>query len=119
MAGSAINKRLNASTLVEVLVVLVIITLVVAIAATLYATIGGKRPDNLVNLHLELKSLAQETKRSMDYSPRQYDMGNGVQIDREVKPYGSDTLLMVLELKGTKRGTSETAVFREIIIKGQ
>jgi len=116
MCSKRIPKRLKASTLVEVLVALVIITLVMAIAATLYATLGLKRPDNSVNLQMELKTLAAEAKRNQDYNPRQYELDNGVIVDQQVTSYQGDTLLMLLELNASKPGTRETAVYREIII---
>lgn len=113
------HKQLKASTLVEVLVALVIITLVMAIAATLYAKMGWKRPDNSVNLHLELKALAEETKRIGDYTPVQYELDNGVTIDRTVQPYHGDTLLLLLELRAHRQGIHEEAVYRELIIHDQ
>ncbi|MFC3197336.1 type II secretion system protein [Parapedobacter deserti] len=112
-------KWLRASTLIEVLVALVIITLVMAIAATLYVKMGWKRPDNLLNLHLELKALAEETKRTKDYTPAEYERDDGLAIDRAVQPYQGDTLLLLLELRAKKQGTDEEAVYREIIIHDQ
>ncbi|SEK54870.1 type II secretion system protein [Parapedobacter koreensis] len=119
MAAPLIAHRLKASTLVEVLVALVIITLVMAIAATLYAKMGLNRPDNLVNLQLELKAIAAEAKRNRRYDAGHYQLDNGVRIDKEVTPYQTDTLLLLLELKAYKQGTGEVAVYREIIIKDQ
>ncbi|MGK6353468.1 hypothetical protein [Parapedobacter sp. DT-150] len=107
---------LKASTLVEVLAALVIITLVVAIAATLYVKMGLKRPDNSVNLQLDLKALAEETKRNVDYAPRQYELENGVHVDQSVEPYRGDTLRLLLQLEATRQGTGERAVHREIVI---
>lgn len=117
--NKTIHGRLKASTLVEVLVALVIITLVMAIAATFYATMGLKRPDNSVNLQMELKTRAAEAKRNRDYSPRQYELSNGILVDQHIGSYQGDTLLLLLELNASKRGTRETALYREIIIKGQ
>ncbi len=114
-----IYARLKASTLVEVLVALVIITLVVAIAATLYVKMSWKRPDNLVNLQLELKTLAQETKRNRDFTFAQYQIGNDILIDKQTEAYKGDTLLILLELRAHKRGTGEEAIYREIIINDQ
>jgi|GEM_PF-6435728 len=114
-----ISQRLTASTLVEVLVALVIITLVMAIAATLYATMGLKRPDNSVNLQMELKTRAAEAKRNQDYGLRQYNLADGVIVNQQTTPYHGDSLLMLLELNATKPGTRETATYREIIIKDQ
>ena len=119
MSCNMIPSRLKASTLVEVLVALVIITLVMAIAATLYATIGLKRPDNSVNLQMELITLAAEVKRNQDYSSRQYKFVDDIIVDQYVAPYHGDTLLMLLELNASKPGTGETALYREIIIRGQ
>lgn len=113
------HKCLKASTLVEVLAALVIITLVMAIAATLFAKIGWERPDNSVNLQLELKALVAETKRTGDYTPAEYELDNGVAIDRTVQPYQGDTLLLLLELRAHKQGTDEGAVYRELIIHEQ
>ncbi|SFC23406.1 hypothetical protein SAMN05421747_106191 [Parapedobacter composti] len=117
MVERLVGKRLKASTLVEVLVALVIITLVVAISATFYATMALKRPDNAVNMLLELRALAQESKRSGGSEQAQYELGNGIQVDKVVTPYHGDTLLAVLELRGQRTATGETAVYREIIIK--
>ncbi|MBK1442018.1 type II secretion system protein [Parapedobacter sp. ISTM3] len=119
MAAQLVYRRLKASTLVEVLVALVIITLVMAIAATLYAKMALKRPDNLVGLQLQMKAIAAETKHSKYGHAERYTLDNGVTIDKEILPYQNDTLLNVLELRAHKQGTGEVAVYREILIDSQ
>lgn len=111
------SKRLQASTLVEVLVALVIITLVMAVAATLYAKMAASRPDNTVALQLHLNALAQTAKREGIHKVLPDEINDNYIITKELTNYNNDTLLLLLELKGTKVGTEETATYREIIIK--
>ncbi|WP_257668266.1 type II secretion system protein [Parapedobacter tibetensis] len=117
MKKRCLHTQLKGSTLVEVLVALVIITLVMALAATLYAKIAYKRPDNTVALQLRLKALAQEAKREGDFETAHYETDDNLLIDRHTEPYRGDTLLLLLELTGQKKGTGETGIYREIIIK--
>ncbi|MEC3878631.1 pilus assembly FimT family protein [Parapedobacter sp. 10938] len=114
-----IHKRLHASTLVEVLVALVIVTLVTATAATLFAKIVLKQPANARDLQLELKALAQRAKQEGNFLPAQFEIGRGVQVDKEVSNYQGDTLLLLLVYRAHRPGTAEETVYREIIINNE
>lgn len=109
-------KKLKGSTLLEALIALVIITIATGTAAALYVAIGAERPDNKVNLQLELMRLATEAKRRGDYSDANYALHNDILINMRVEPYKEDSLLLLLELKATS-GNDEVAVHREIILK--
>lgn len=119
LTDQLIRKRLHASTLVEVLAALVIFTLVTAVAATLYAKIVLKRPDNERNLLLELKDFAEQTKRECDLESARFEVGEGIQVSRTVSNYQGDTLLLLLELRARKPGAAEETVYQEIIVNGQ
>ncbi|MEC3882010.1 type II secretion system protein [Parapedobacter sp. 10938] len=110
-------KKLEGSTLLEALVALVIITIVMAMAATLFVTVGAERPDNKVNMQLELIHRAAEVKRHGNYSDASFTLHNGIMIDMHVEPYKDDSLLLLLELKATNGDDDEVAVHREIIFK--
>ncbi len=111
-----ISKRLHASTLVEVLVALVIFTLVTAVAATLYAKIILKRPDNERHLLLELKDLAQQAKREQNLAPARFEIGHGIVVSKAVSDYRGDTLLQLLEFRARRHNAAEETVYREILI---
>lgn len=113
-----VRKKLQGSTVVEVIVALVIIMVVFGIATMTYVRIVNSSSSPKLRLQQQLMVLAGEASSGLE-NPQDhiYQLENDIEIQQRVTDYeGSDQLLLV-ELEAFNKQEKSLASYRKIIQK--
>lgn len=115
MAGSKLNKRVKASTILEVIVSMVVIVLVFGIAMMIFANVtrtslSVKKTKALAILN-HVMSIAEMNQQNITQTISVDDF----RIEQEVKPYGENANLIDIHLTAYDQNQQKVAELEKIL----
>lgn len=108
------NRRVLASSMVEVLVALAIVSLIMGIAGTSVLRLMSSDPAYAYFLEKELTKLAQEEKALRQYTARQALLADSIPVGVEWLPYKENEGLLLLQVM-VLRSDREYPIYRELV----
>jgi Tfp pilus assembly protein PilE len=116
MAGGKLNRRVNASTLLEVVISMIVIVVVFGIAMMIYS--------NVLRLSLSAKkmraqALLQETMVKAEQVPGNTNQSftiDDFRIEQEAGPYNNETSLKAIHLTAFDQNQQKVAELQKVII---
>lgn len=119
MAGSKLTKRVQASSILEVVVSMVVIVIVFGIAMMIYT--------NVLRLSLSVKKLRaqailQETMIKAEHNPEnitQSTTADDLRIEQEITPYPDNSALKEIHLTAFDQNQQKIAELQKVIRSNQ
>ena len=116
MAGSKLNNRVGASTIMEVVIAMIIIVVVFGIAMMIFSNVLRL---SLSAKKLQAQALLQETMLNAEHTTAnttQSFTSGDFRIEQVVKPYNDDSNLTEVDLTAYDQNNQQVAMLQKVII---
>jgi len=120
MAGSKIGKgKVEAATILEVVVALVILVIISGIALTVFGNVVRSSISvKKIKAEAALQDLLVQTESESDYTRLSVTSGD-LKLIREIKPFEPDPAVSVLQLSALDANGLEVATIKKLVIDEQ
>jgi len=120
MAGSKVGKgRVEAATILEVVVALVILVIISGIALTVFGNVVRSSISvKKIKAEAALQDLLVQTESESDYTRLSVTSGD-LKLIREIKPFEPDPAVSVLQLSALDANGLEVATLKKLVIDEQ
>jgi len=116
MAGLTLQKKLKASTIIEVVVALVIMMVVFGIATMTYVRLIHSDNSPKLKLNRRLSALASEAVNTGEpLINTSYTLEHDITVNQQILPYEHNTQLLILELEALDRNGQQLSIYRELV----
>ena len=111
-----LNKKLQASSMLEVITAMVIIMIIFAVATTMFVkvTSSGFTLEK-INAQLLLNNKAIDSKLKQNFKEEETKEGE-ITIKQSIKPYGSNSSLILLHLEAFDNSNKKVADKKELVL---
>lgn len=117
MVRLRVDRKIKASTLIEMIIALLIILVVFGIATTIYIQINAARTDNALVLEQQLETMALNLHRNRQYEDQTIDLDNTIVVDIQCEMYRDDPNMVLMTLSARDHQDKKKGTYHELFIR--